>query len=80
MRCCEDIYMSASRLAGRETMAEDQLWTGQAAGPLAELVCKSKALSHRQNGLDDEHVGPFLQLFIEDATLSLPQYTIHSAW
>ena len=61
-------------------MAEDQLWTGQPAGPLADLVSKSEALSHGQDGLDDEHVRPFLHLFVEDATLSLPQDAIHSAW
>lgn len=61
-------------------MAEDQLWTGQSTGPLADLVSKSKALSDRQNGLDDEHVCPFLHLLMEDATLSLPQDTIYSAW
>lgn len=61
-------------------MTEDQLWTCQSTSPLANLISKSKALSYRQHSLYYKHIGAFLHLFIEDATFSLSQYTIHSAW
>lgn len=61
-------------------VAEDQLWACQAAGPLADLVSKSKALGDREESLDGENVRPLLHLLLKNTTLSLPQDAIHSAW
>lgn len=61
-------------------VAEDQLWACQAAGPLADLVSKSKALGDREKSLDGEDVRPLLHLLVKNTTLSLPQDAIHSAW
>lgn len=61
-------------------MAENQLWACQSAGPLTDLISKSKTFSNRENSLYSEHVCPFLHLFMENTTLSLPQHTIYSAW
>lgn len=72
--------MHAKYISNHLPVAEDQLWTGQPAGPLADLVSKSEALSHRHYCLYNEDVRPFLHLFMEDATLSLAQYTIYSTW
>lgn len=60
-------------------VAEHQLRAGQPTGPLPDLIGKAEALGHRQHGLDDEHVRPFLHFLLQHSTLSLRQHGVDSA-
>lgn len=61
-------------------VAEHQLGTGQAAGALPDLICKAETLGHRQQSPDDEDVGAFLHLLLQDPALPLGQDGVHTTW
>lgn len=60
-------------------VAEHQLRAGQPTGPLPDFISKAEAFGHRQHGLDDEHVRPFLHFLLQHSTLSLRQHGVDSA-